>query len=170
MDACNVFVQLLVPKNRHVCMQTEIPAYSYTNYAYSPPLLANVNWSTFPECFLVTIYINSWLVKWCQWRAPICSSGDLIWLLLSVHVSVSRPCSGTMALVGTCGCHSHSKLYHLCCLASLLLAFSTRYPTPWPSLPPPYIYWADVFHELIFKAIEKISQYLLARLVVQINR
>ena len=71
----------------------------------------------FHSAFFSPYKFMTGMVKWCQWRALICSSVDLIWLPLSVHVSVSRPCSGTMALVGTCGCHSHSKLYHLCCLA-----------------------------------------------------
>ena len=35
-------------------------------------------------------------------------------------VQLSRPCSGILALFGTCGHHSHSKLYYLCHLASNL--------------------------------------------------
>ena len=60
---------------------------------------------------------------------------DLIWLPLSVHV-----CLGLVveywSFVGTCGCHSHSKLYYLHHLATHLPP-----PTPplCPSCPFPYV-------------------------------
>ena len=31
-----------------------------------------------------------------------------------------RPCSGTLAIVGKCGCHSHSKFNRSCHLAAFL--------------------------------------------------
>ena len=62
-------------------------------------------------------------------------SGDLIWLPLSAHI-----CLGLVveywSFVGTCGCHSQSKLYHW---VILLLCFSFYH---YPPLPPthPLIY------------------------------
>ena len=69
-----------------------------SNYAYSLPPVANVDWFTFPECFLLTMYINLQLMKWHQRRPPI-------WLwgpdkAPTVSARLSRLCSGILALCG----------------------------------------------------------------------
>ena len=94
-------------------------------------------------------HVNSQLVKWCKWRAPIWYE-DLIRLPLSVHF-----CLGLVVeywlFVGTHGRYSHSTLYYLCHLASLFKPlppptpphYPPTHPTPLPSHPPPYIYWPN---------------------------
>ena len=86
------------------------------NYACSLPPLVNVNWSTFPKCFMLTMHIHDWL-NGANGRLQY-GSGDLKWLPLSVHI-----CLGLVVeywlFVGTCGPHSYSKFYCLCYLASL---------------------------------------------------
>ena len=68
------------------------------NYTRSLPPLANVNWSAFPQCFF-SDHVNSRLVEWRQWRAPVWQWGSDIAPTLCTHLS--RPCSGLLAL---CGC------------------------------------------------------------------
>ena len=71
--------------------------------------------------------------------------------------------------VGTCGCHSHSKLCHLCNLASLFKLLLPPTLLLYPAHSHPYIHWPDFnqFHEKNHQKLVKISHYLFARLVVQ---
>ena len=98
------------------------------NYTRSLLQLANVDWSAFPGCFLVTMYIHNWLngaKGGLQFGCRV-----LIWLPLSVHV-----CPGLVVeywpFVGTCTHHSYSKLYYLVSL------FNTTHLTPVPLTPTP---------------------------------
>ena len=118
----------------HTCMHTHVTVWDIFTYKLKfillPQLittlnkyacwllsLANVDWSAFPECFLLTLWIHDW---WNGTNEGLqFGSWDLIWLPLSVHV-----CLGFVVeywpFVGTCGHHNHSKLYDLCLLASML--------------------------------------------------
>ena len=82
---------------------------------------------------------------------------------LSIHLS--RPCSGILALVGTCTRHSHSKLYYC-----VILLPCCHHP-PQPCVPPthPLIYAGLIVMNFTqnCQKLTKISHYLLARLVVQ---
>ena len=53
------------------------------NYASSLPPLAIVNWSAFPECFFLMLLILD-----CEMAPMDRRAGHLIWLPLSVHVSL----------------------------------------------------------------------------------
>ena len=115
------------------------------SYACSLPPLANVDWSTFPECFcqpcksttgeIVQKEGSNWL--WGPDMAP------------TVSARLSRPCSGILVFVDACTCHSYSKLYYLCLLSSLIKLLPPLTPPPRPSRPPPNIHWPNinVFHE-----------------------
>ena len=74
------------------------------------------------------------------------AAGDLTWFPLSVHICLVE----YWPFVGAFICHSYSKLYYLCLLASLFKLLS---PTLHPSHPPPYIHWPNIneFHEKIIK-------------------
>ena len=76
------------------------------NYACSPPRLANVNWSAFPEGFCWPWIYNWW--NGINGRLQL-GSGDLIWLPLSVHI-----CLGLVVeywpFVGTCALHVQSEI------------------------------------------------------------
>ena len=71
-------------------------------------------------------------------------------------------------IVGTCGCHNHSKLCHSCCSVSFLWLL----PPPTlslPSQPPPclYLYWPKIDVILIknFKETSKINHYLIYQVI-----
>ena len=126
------------------------PIATLDNYVYSLFPLANVDSSAFPECFLMTIEIHDW---WNGTKGGFqFSSGDLIWLPLSVHI-----CLGFVLeycpFVGGCTRHGYSKLYYLCPLASLLRLFPTPTSPLYPSCQPFYICWPNIneFHEQIVK-------------------
>ena len=78
--------------------------------------------------------------------------GDLIWLLLSVHV-----CLGLVVeywpFVSAFTRHSYSKLYYLCLIRSLIKLLPPPTPPPCPSHPPPNIHWPNInqFHQKIVK-------------------
>ena len=93
------------------------------NYSCSLPPLVIVNWSAFPKCSKLTMYIHDWwngANGWLQF-----GSGDLKWLPLSVNI-----CLGIVVeywpFVGTCGPHSPSYYNSTVCLL-LLLCFSLCY-------------------------------------------
>ena len=97
MAECNEIHDCL--SKNPTCLQTEIHLISPAlyNYACSLPLLANVNWSAFPECLLPN-HVNSHLVKWHQWRAPIWQWGPDV--APTVNASLSRPYGGILAHCG----------------------------------------------------------------------
>ena len=73
----------------------------------------------------------------------------IVWLPLSTHI-----CLGLVveywSIVGGCGCHSHTKLYHCAVLLLCLVFATTGHPTPAPlHATTPYIHWPNVneFHE-----------------------
>ena len=68
------------------------------NYASSLPPLAIVNWSAFPECFLLILLILDCEMAPMDWRAPIWQWGPD--MAPTVSSCLSRPCSGIMALCG----------------------------------------------------------------------
>ena len=79
---------------------------------------------------------------------PQVGCGDLIWLPLSVHVCLGLAVE-YWPFVGTCTCHSYSKLYYLCLISSLIKLLPPPTPPPRPSRPPPNIHWPNIneFHE-----------------------
>ena len=122
-------------------------------YACSLPPLGNVDWSAFPECFCRSCkFMTGEMVP----GGLQFGCGDLILIPLSVHI-----CLGLVVeycpFVGTCTCHSYSKLYYLCHLASLFKLLPPPTPPLCPSHPPPYIHWPNIneFHEKIVKNWQK---------------
>ena len=116
------------------------------NYACLLSPLANVDWSAVPECFLLTMYIHNW---WNGDKGEIqLGRGDLIWLSLSVHVCLGLAMKYWPFLV-TCTCHSYSKFYYLCHLASLLKHSVCQHP-PHPHTPS-YKCWPNIneFHKTL---------------------
>ena len=104
------------------------------NYACSlPPLIC------FSRIFFAD-HVYSWLVKWCQLRAPIC--GDLVWLPLSVHVCLG-PVVEYWPFVGTCGYHStrNSTIY---VILLHCLSFCHHSPHPCTPLTHPFIYTGPI--------------------------
>ena len=136
-----------------------------SNYACSMPPVAKVDWSAFPECILPTMQIHDW------WngakRGLQFGCGDMIWLLLSVHV-----CLGLVveywSFVGASTCHSYSELYYLFLNSSLFkLLLPQPHPTPLPPTPNTNCPNINEFHEKTCKKLAKTSHCLLVRLVVQ---
>ena len=120
------------------------------NYACSMPLLANVDWSVFPKCFLPTMWIHDW---WNDTKGvPQFGCDNLIWLPLSVHIFLCLVVE-YWPLVGTWTHHRYSKLYYLCHLVSLFKLLPSHTSPPRPSCPCPYIRWPNIneFHEKIIK-------------------
>ena len=160
-------------KTSHVCAQTEIhliaTAFIATliNYGCSLPPLANVDWSVFPEGFLLMMLIYDW------WNGPKgglqFGCGDLIWLPLSVHVCLDLVVE-YWPFVGTCTYHSYSKLFYLCLLSSLFKLLLSLTPSPCLSRLLLYICWPNINQWILWKNHQKLvktSHYPLARLVVQ---
>ena len=113
-----------------------LPQLIVTTYACSLPPLANVDWSTFPECFLLTMKTHDW----CNDAKEELKFGFevLIWFPLSVHICLRMPCSGLLAL---CRCIYTSKLFYTLLFVSFSLFKLLQPPTP-PRAPPihPLIY------------------------------
>ena len=86
---------------------------SFNNYASLLPSMDNVN----SPRELVPPYVNSQLVKWCQWKALNSWWGTDIAATLTIQLF--GPCSRMLPIMDTCGGHNPSKLCHSCCLASL---------------------------------------------------
>ena len=96
------------------------------NFACSLPPLANVNWSAFPECFFRPC--ESTTGEMAPIEASDLAVGPDMTSTVSAHLS--RPCSGILAFVGACTCHSYTKLYYLCLLSFLFKHLPL--PTPHP--------------------------------------
>ena len=111
-------------------------------------------------------HVNWWLVKWCQWRAPIWQWGPYI--ALTVRTVYLGLIVEYWPFVGAYVCHSHFKLYH-CDI--LLLSFSLCLHPSHLCAPPVYslIYANPILMNSmkIPSKTSKINYYLLARLVVQ---
>ena len=103
------------------------------NYVSSLPPLANVNWSALPKYLCWPC--KSTTAEMGPKGGLQFGCGDLMLLPLSVHICISLVVEW-WSFVGTCTCHSYSKLYYLCHLTSLF-KFSPS-PTP-PSHPHPFI-------------------------------
>ena len=88
--------------NSFYCSSLYISTLNITMHIYCLHWLMSINLllqSAFSD------HVNSRLVKWYQWRAPICQWGPDI--APTVSKCLSRPCSG---LLGTCGCMSNSYI------------------------------------------------------------
>ena len=98
------------------------------NYGCSLFPLANVNWSGFLSTFC-------WQSKSTTGEVAPMEGSEL-----AVGIWYGSHCLGLVVqywpFVGTCGCHSHSKLT-ICVILLFVLAFATAHPTPASLLPIP---------------------------------
>ena len=104
--------------------------------------MANANWSAFPECLLVIMYINPQLVIWWQWRVGT-SHCHLCQYMLFMSLIVEQWLFGG----STCGCHNQTRSLML--FGFFSLAVATTYPIPHPSHPP-YICASSKFMHYLY--------------------
>ena len=112
------------------------------NYTCSLSPLANVNWSAFPECLLLTMWIHNW---WNGANKELqISSRDLTLLALSWTTAYIGLVMGHWPIVSTCGCHRDSKPAICVMPCFFILAFVTTHPTPATFLLTPYLCWPKI--------------------------
>ena len=109
-----------------------LPQLIVTTYACSLPPLANVDWSTFPECFLLTMKTHDC----CNDAKEELKFGFevLIWFPLSVHICLCLVVE-YWPFAGAYTHQSYSTLYYLCLFLCLSFCNHPPHPVPLPSTP-----------------------------------
>ena len=105
------------------------------NYACSLPLLANVDWSAFPECFFRPCKSSTGEMALMEGSIIAVAWGPDITPTAAVSTRLCRPCSGMMHvdIIATLNSTIVSSCF-------LVLSFATNHPTLCPSHSIPYIH------------------------------